>query len=405
MASSTYDPKTGKARVFFRYGGRQCNRMVKVKSERAAEALCETIDQTIADLERGRLVLPPGADFATFLLSGGSLGSRPTKTAPPKVLTLADVFDRYRADPPNHLEPSTREIQEIHFRRLLEVYPAKNLKAFGTSAAQSYISARSRREFRGKTIQRQTIEKELQTLRQAWGWVASRSTDVPAPTFGLKELSFPKAREKPPFMTWTQIEREVARGGLDEGEIGELWDCLWLDRDEVRELLDHVRQAASPSFLFPMVCFAAFTGARRSELCRSHIADWKFDDQTVKIRQKKRDKQKEFSYRDVTLHDKLADVAKAWFADHPGGKFAFCQSDKAEPTWDAATYHFKQGVKGSKWEVVRGWHVLRHSFASNLARAGVDQRKIDRWMGHSTDVRWRYQHLRPEDQRDDIGAL
>ncbi len=44
MASLTYDPKTGKARVFFRYGGRQCNRMVKVKSGRTAEALCETID-------------------------------------------------------------------------------------------------------------------------------------------------------------------------------------------------------------------------------------------------------------------------------------------------------------------------------------------------------------------------
>jgi len=62
-------------------------------------------------------------------------------------------------------------------------------------------------------------------------------------------------------------------------------------------------------------------------------------------------------------------------------------------------------MSDGKWEVVRGWHVLRHSFASNLARMGVDQRKIDRWMGHSTDVRWRYQHLRPEDQREDIGGL
>jgi len=54
---------------------------------------------------------------------------------------------------------------------------------------------------------------------------------------------------------------------------------------------------------------------------------------------------------------------------------------------------------------VGAWHVLRHSFASNLASAGVDQRKIDRWMGHSTDVRLRYQHLRPEDQQEDIAVL
>jgi integrase len=44
-----------------------------------------------------------------------------------------------------------------------------------------------------------------------------------------------------------------------------------------------------------MVCFAAYTGARRSELCRSRIADWRFDDKTVKVRQKNRDKEKTFT--------------------------------------------------------------------------------------------------------------
>ncbi len=218
-------------------------------------------------------------------------------------------------------------------------------------------------------------------------------------------MSFPKAKEKNPFMSWPQIEREIARGGLTEAETKELWDCLWLDRDEVREFLEHVRQAGGPTYLYPMVCMAAYTGARRSELCRSRISDWRFDDKTVKIRQKKRDKKKMFTYRDVPIHSKLAEVATAWFADHPGGQFAFCRADREEVSWDTATYHLNQAIKGSKWEVVRGFHVLRHSFASNLAAANKDQRKIDRWMGHSTDIRWRYQHLRPEDQQEDIGIL
>ena len=324
MASSTYDPKTGRARVFFRFAGRQFNKTVKVKSERAAEALCETIEQTIADLDRGRLSLPSDADIASFLLSGGAMALCPTKAVPVKTVTFSDVFDLYRADPPHHLEASTRKIQETHFKRLLEVFPRKDITTFDKAAAQSYISARSRRKYRGKTIQRQTIEKELQTLRQAWGWVAGRSKNVLAPSFSLKELSFPKSREKPPFMSWSQIEREVARGGRSESEIAELWDCLWLDRNEVRELLEHVHQAGGPPFLYPMVCLAAFTGARRSELCRSQIADWRFDDETVKIRQKKRDKEKEFTYRDVVIHPVLADVMKTWFENHPGGRFAFC---------------------------------------------------------------------------------
>jgi integrase len=47
--------------------------------------------------------------------------------------------------------------------------------------------------------------------------------------------------------------------------------------------------------------------------------------------------------------------------------------------------------------VVRGFHVFRHSFASNLATEGVDQRFIDEWMGHQTeDMRKRYRHLFPK---------
>ncbi len=139
MASQQYDPKTGKARVFFRYGGRQCNRTVKLKSARAAEALCETIEQTIADMERGRLALPPDADLVTFIISGGTLVQSAVPASAPKALTLSDVFERYRTEPPPHLETSTRKMQEIHFRRLLEVFPSKTVKAFDRATAQEYV--------------------------------------------------------------------------------------------------------------------------------------------------------------------------------------------------------------------------------------------------------------------------
>lgn len=405
MASQQFDPKTGKARVFFRFGGRQYNRTVKVKSERAADALCETVDQAIAAVERGSLTLPPGADLVTFLISGGTVVQSVARAAVPKALTLEDLFARYRTEPPPHLETSTRRMQEIHFRRILEVFPTKAVKSFEKATAQEYVSRRSKQRYRGNPIQRETIAKELKTLRQAWAWVATRTSDLSPPTFALKELSFPKGKEKLPFMTWAQIEREVARGGLGEDEVKELWDCLWLARGEVRDFLEHVRQAGGPDYLYPMLCFAAYAGARRSELCRSRIADWRFDDKTVKVRQKKRDKEKTFTYRDVPIHPDLAYVSQEWFASHPGGRFAYCRADREEVKWDAATRHLKGAIKGSKWEVVRGFHVLRHSFASGLAAAGKDQRKIDRWMGHSTDVRWRYQHLRPEDQQEDIGVL
>ena len=51
----------------------------------------------------------------------------------------------------------------------------------------------------------------------------------------------------------------------------------------------------------------------------------------------------------------------------------------------------------SKWGVLKGWHVFRHSFISALASKGVDQRIIDDLVGHATEEqRRRYRHLFPD---------
>ena len=66
---------------------------------------------------------------------------------------------------------------------------------------------------------------------------------------------------------------------------------------------------------------------------------------------------------------------------------------------------FERAVKKSKWKMMRGWHVLRHSFISALASRGVDQRIIDDFVGHQTEEqRRRYRHLYPSTQKDAIDA-
>ena len=52
---------------------------------------------------------------------------------------------------------------------------------------------------------------------------------------------------------------------------------------------------------------------------------------------------------------------------------------------DEATHHLEQTLRGSRWENIRGWHIFRHSFISNCAAKGIDQRTIDRWLGHQTE--------------------
>jgi hypothetical protein len=64
-----------------------------------------------------------------------------------------------------------------------------------------------------------------------------------------------------------------------------------------------------------------------------------------------------------------------------------------------ADNYFQRGLRISRWKVLKGWHVLRHSFISALASKGVDQRIIDSFVGHCTEEqRRRYAHLYPDVQ-------
>lgn len=71
-----------------------------------------------------------------------------------------------------------------------------------------------------------------------------------------------------------------------------------------------------------------------------------------------------------------------------------------------ASQNFRRVMNKSKWSVLSGWHVFRHSFASNCARKGLDQRVIDEFMGHTTeDMRRRYRHLFPEHKKQALALV
>ena len=83
------------------------------------------------------------------------------------------------------------------------------------------------------------------------------------------------------------------------------------------------------------------------------------------------------------------------------------RSEFREITPNEAHHHFKQTLRGSKWEIIRGFHLLRHSFGSNLARSGeVSRDTIAEWMGHTTEeMKTLYQHLFPQDGQSKISVL
>jgi hypothetical protein len=79
--------------------------------------------------------------------------------------------------------------------------------------------------------------------------------------FPAKGLRYPRFEEKPPFQTWEEIERRISAGGLTDEQIGELWDALHLTLPEIESLLEHVKEKAIQPWVYPLFCFAAYTGS------------------------------------------------------------------------------------------------------------------------------------------------
>ena len=403
MASLQVDP-SGNHHVCFRFAGRRYRRSLKTKSKIEAETRLLRLEENIRFVESGRLEMPAKADAAVFLLSDGKLANKSTTV---QRVQLSDLFKRYfDGIPSGSLEGTTIGGMKTHQRHLEKHIGASfYVDTLTRETLQAYVQKRSNAKgIRGRKLSPATIKKELVTLRSVWNWALAEGI-VNAP-YPLKGVRFPKTDEKPHFQTWEEITRQIECGNLDDAAILDLWDCLFLTREQIEELLDYVQKNANHPFLYPMFVAAAHTGARRSELMRSQLTD--FDGTHMVVREKKRVRGQR-STRRVPMSERLADAISEWQKTHPGGPNTFCVPDIARSkknresrlplTCDEANDHFQRTLSESKWTVIRGWHCLRHSFCSNCAAQGVDQRIIDAWVGHTTEaMRRRYRHLFPNEE-------
>jgi len=398
------------------YQGRKLGFSLGTCIQKTAEQLKKGIETLLWELEQGYRKLPQETDLIAFLRGGGKVTQEPPPIKPEDRLTLGKLRDKYVGVLSiGTMEQNSLYTVKIHFKHLVTTLGETfSVESLSLDDLQQHVERRHRKKYRGKPLSPATLRKEIATFRACWNWAVDGG--LLNRKFPNKNLKFPKDDEKPPFQTWEQIDRQIARGGLTDSEIHDLWDCLFLDRKIVADFLVFVKENATQPFLYPMVVFAAHTGARRSELLRVKVSDVDFDGEFVTLHEMKRSTAKRTTRR-VPLSPFLIGVLKEWLEQHPGGSFLFCQQTHVEKskkkrmtptqiTRDEAHDHFQRTIGESKWNVLRGWHILRHSFISNCAAAGCDQRLIDEWVSHQTEEqRRRYRHLFPEQQSKAIRSV
>ena len=402
------EKRDGRFNVIIRFGGKRFVRSLKTKYENEAKELVARLERRQRLVETGDLEIPDGADIPTFLLTDGKLQQKPRANG---TLVLSALFEDFFANlPAGSHEDSTLSYMQIHQRHFERVIGKRfAVQTLSMGDLQSYVTKRSKERGRRGTVSATTIKKELVTFGSVWAWGVHEGKLVGA--FPRKGVRLPKEKDLPPFQTWQEIEQQT------DDRASQLWDCLYLTMSEIDELLENARENAAFPFIYPMMACAAYTGARRSELIRSELPDIDLRSKVLTIREKKRVRRK-MTTRRVPISEPLSPILARWIEEHPGGRHTFChqaatiarsrtkRSDCVALTRNEAHHHFKQTLAGSRWQVVAGWHCLRHSFISNCASKGVDQRMIDEWVGHTTeDMRRRYRHLFPSAQQDAMKLL
>jgi len=405
-------------RVIFRHGGRRYTHTLKTADESVAHGLKGGIEKTLMLLDQKVLRVPAGVEVLSFIVGNGQVEPAQEKREPPngelqKDITLGELKEHYiQTHSAGTMEKNSLDTVNMHLRHFIKTLGVNfSMQALTLAKLQEHVNRRAKRKgIRNRPLSPTTIRKEVASLRAAWNWAVQMGfmTGI----FPGRGLRYPKTEEKPPFQTWQEIERQIARG-VTAAEERDLWDCLFLSLSEIAELLQFARGMARHPFIYPMFCFAGHTGARRSEILRARINDVDLEAGTVCIHERKRAKGKRTSRR-VPLSPFLVGALKDWLSIHPGGQHLFCQElqvvrsrkkrvEYGPITRDEANDHFKRTLVGSKWEKLRGWHVFRHSFVSNCAAKNLDQRVIDEWVGHQTeDMRRRYRHLFPHQQQTAI---
>lgn len=395
-----------KYRIKFRYGGKVCQVPLKTGDEDAARTSLAKFEETLGDVLRGRLEIPDGADVGLFLLSDGKLDKKPAPVVAPPAVTVEGLFELYRTQlTPGAKEANTRKCEGVHMRHLARLLGGRTPVAeLNPAAVQSYVDRRAAEKYNGKPIKPQTVRKEVATLITVWNWAHRRGHVIGA--CSTKGITFPKGREKPQFRTYEQVSVIVARGGLTKSDIRELWDSLFLSKEQVAEVLAHVREHAPSDWLYPFFVAAAHTGARRSELLRARVEDFDFENRVVTLREKKKSKTRE-TLRTVDMTPLVESVMREHFAEtHVGGVYAFSIEPNTPISDGTSRKAFRGVVRKSRWKVLRGYHVFRHSFASNLAAAGNDEHVISALMGHLTaEMRARYRHLFPQQRRSAVASV
>ena len=372
----------------------------RVQPKQAKSALRQ-VEARLASLQSGLDELPEDVSLEEYLLHGPQAESAPESRG-----TIHDMIARYREAhrPPAKAERTVKS-ERTHLKRFAAYASESGLTDPGDITREDLEDYRQRfldepsTRRKDRTISPNTVNRHLRTLKQLFAYGAEHGWTEENACGRIKECESIESDLR--FMTKREIEEAIERGGRTEDEIEEMWRYRYLPDEEMREFFDYVTKIDED--LYRLVCGYACTGARCGELLKLEWSDVDLPRRKLWLRSRKQSKRTRETSRQIPINTRLSDAL--YQQQQQTGTKRYVFGGERMFSSRTAYNHIEKTLQGSEYERIR-FHNMRHSFASNLAAAGVDDRVIDKLMGHTTEaMRRRYQHLRPEQSESAVDKL
>lgn len=171
---------------------------------------------------------------------------------------------------------------------------------------------------------------------------------------------------------------------------------IFLKKEEIDEILE--RAASHGCDIYFVFALGIYAGLRKNEIVNARWEWFDFTRKLITLSAHDGFELKDSDSRTVPLHDRLAEI----LLPHRQKEGFLLVAEKTITGKNRYRYEFKRIFSSVLKDAGLEWvtpHTLRHTFASQLAMAGVSLYKISKWLGHS-DVKTTqiYAHLQTHDE-------
>jgi integrase len=414
-AMANLKKRGNKYSVQWRWEGKQYIKPLYLEDKAEAERVRLKVEEAIAGLKRGRYpkasrLLEDGYNIRDIIFPNEKTahlleGEATADDGNP--LTVSQLRDDY-------VEYLQGSVTDGHYRRaksklnhIVKIHDRTRVTAVSRQMLDIYV--RDRKKQKAKP---ETIKGEMSTIRAMFNWAHETNHIEKCPIENFPTI---RTNEADPFLFKDDVEKTMSKSNLNKAEMRELGKRMVLAPKDIDKLVQLAKKDF-PNLVLPIM-LVSVTGMRRSELTNLARADFDASSEKLTIRSGKGSKKKKRTTRIVhvhetvlpilTEHDKSLSRRNKWlFPVFDPTKNKSATRPIEDRRADRAGLLLSQLIKDSEFDLLGGWHALRHSFVTICVWKGMTFEQIAQWTGQiDRETQKRYTHHSGEESKALMSTL